>query len=151
MTHSPNSSRGFALLVAVVLTSVLLSVGLALLDITYKQILLSTTAKQSETAFYAADSALECALYWDQQHGSFSYASAASSITCDTTSIPVTSSVSSGVRTSRYAVPCTGGGVSADVTIYKSSSGSSSLYASGYNTCSVTDERRLERGLKATY
>ena len=150
-------SRGFTLLIAVILTSVLLSVGLALLDISYKQIVLSSTARQSQYAFYAADSALECALYWDQKVNAFAYDGAAGTIQCAGSSIPVTSSASGGTRTSTFATPCMNG-VTASVTVYKttgascsSGSATSCIYATGYNTCTVTDPRRIERGLKVFY
>lgn len=150
------SPRGFTLLIAVVLTSVLLSVGLALLDIAYKQIVLSSTARQSQYAFYAADSAMECALYWDQKQNAFSYSAPLSTIRCNATDIPLTSSVSGSVRTTTFSIPCPGGSL-AQVTIYKtngaacSGTATSCLYSNGYNACSPTDPRRIERGLKVFY
>lgn len=150
------SPRGFTLLIAVVLTSVLLSVGLALLDIAYKQIVLSSTARQSQYAFYAADSAMECALFWDQKQNAFSYTTPLSTIRCNATDIPLTSSVSGGVRTTTFSIPCPGGSL-AQVTIYKTSgaacsgTATSCLYSNGYNACSPTDPRRIERGLKVFY
>lgn len=155
MTPSP---RGFTLLIAVVLTSVLLSVGFALLDITYKQIVLSSTARQSHIAFYAADSAMECALYWDQQHNAFGYTGALPSVRCGAVDIPVSSSVSGQTRTSTFSIPC-GTGVSAQITVYKttgsatcgSDASQSCIYASGFNTCNASDPRRIERGLKVFY
>lgn len=153
-----NEPRGFTLLIAVVLTSVLLSVGLALLDIALKQVTLSSTARQSQYAFYAADSAMECALYWDQQENAFGYGTPLTSINCATVSMAVTSSISAGMQTSEFSVPCPGG-VSATVKVYKSGGSAtcnagtarSCLYASGYNVCSATDPKRIERGLKVFY
>lgn len=153
------SPRGFTLLIAVVLTSVLLAVGLTLLDIALKQITLSSTARQSQYAFYAADSAMECALYWDQRENAFSYASARPSITCGATSIPVSTTVNGSLRTSTFSMPCPEGGHSATLTIYKTNgstvcntgTATSCLYASGFNTCSASDARRIERGLKVFY
>jgi len=153
-THPP---RGFTLLIAVILTSVLLSVGLALLDIAYKQVVLSSTARQSQYAFYAADSAMECALYWDQQMNAFSYTTPLSTIRCAATDISLSSSVSGGVRTTTFSTPCTNG-VTASVVVYKTSGGACSgtsatscLYTSGFNTCTASDPRRIERGLKVFY
>ncbi len=154
-----NPQRGFTLLIAVILTSVLLSVGLALLDVAYKQVTLSSTARQSQTAFYAADSALECALYWDQQHNAFSYTAPAATITCGNRTITPSSSVSGGIRTTTFDMACPSGGTSAQVTIRKGNVGvfcntlgnSNCLYANGYNSCNVSDERRIERGLKVVY
>lgn len=156
MMHHP-PQRGFTLLIAVVLTTVLLSVGFALLDIAYKQIVLSSTARNSQYAFYAADSAMECALYWDQQRNAFSFASALTSIRCAGADISVSSSVAGGTRVSTFSVPCAGGGSSASVEVYKAGSGvcsgsaTSCLYARGYNSCNSADQRRVERALKVSY
>ncbi len=153
MTHSPQ--RGFTLLIAVVLTSVLLSVGFALLDIAYKQTVLSSTARSSQGAFYAADSAMECALYWDQQHNAFSAASALGSIRCSGFDIAVTVDSPAGIRTSSFSIPCPGSGTQAVVEVQKggvcSGSATSCLYARGYNNCNAADPRRVERALKVTY
>src|ERR1043166_6855304 len=62
-----NAQRGFTLLVAVIFMSVMLSFGLALGALGYKQLTLASIAIESTYAFYAADAALECALYADQQ------------------------------------------------------------------------------------
>lgn len=148
MTYQP---RGFTLLISIILTSVLVSIGIALIDLAYKQIVLASTARQSEVAFYAADTALECALYWDQKQGAFSFTTPASSITCNTQSITLTTSANASTRTTTLQVPCTGGGTRASVTVYKNSSGSTAIYSNGYSSCSTSDPRRIERGLKVTY
>jgi Tfp pilus assembly protein PilX len=149
------TQRGFALLIAVILTSVVLALGEALLDVAYKQILLSSSAKNSQYAFYNADSALECALYWDQKLNAFDYATplASGSITCNSTAIQgYTSAVSGGTRITTFAVACsTGAGSSASVTAYKQSGGTTDIYANGYNSCDATSATRIERGLKVHY
>jgi Tfp pilus assembly protein PilE len=147
-------TRGFTLLIAVILASVALAVGIALLDISYKQYILASSARQSQTAFYNADTALECALYYDQQQNSFAYAGAASSITCNGASIAVSSSDISGTqkqRTFTIQTPCSGGQSSGSVTVYKWSNGSTTIFASGFNTCDPNNLRRIERGLKVVY
>lgn len=58
-------SRGFTLFYAVLITSLLLSLGLAVFNITLKELILSSDARESQNALYAADAALECSLYWD--------------------------------------------------------------------------------------
>lgn len=60
---------GFALLIAVIFMTVMLTFGLALGSLSYKQISLASGALESQYAFYAADAGLECALYADQQNG----------------------------------------------------------------------------------
>ncbi|MFA7285530.1 MAG: hypothetical protein WC011_01630 [Candidatus Paceibacterota bacterium] len=57
--------KGFVILFAVVLTSIILSVSLGLADITYKEISFGTSAKNTGEAFFASDTGIECALYYD--------------------------------------------------------------------------------------
>ena len=61
--HKP--TRGFALLFAVLVVSIVLTISLSLFNITYKQILLSSIVRESQVAFYAADSARNCAVHWN--------------------------------------------------------------------------------------
>lgn len=42
-----------------------LSIGIAIYDLTVRELDLSQTATQSQFAIYAADTGAECALYWD--------------------------------------------------------------------------------------
>lgn len=144
--------EGFTLIIAVVLTSVLLSIGLTLLDVTFKQIRLASAATQSTNAFYAADAALECALYADQQQGAFDYSTHLPSLLCRNQSVSLSqSTVSGGARTTTFSVPCAAGGSNASVTVVKQSTGVTRIYANGYNSCDAADLRRVERGLKVTY
>ena len=54
---------GFALLMTLVVVMVLISIGLAVVELTLKQVRLSTNAKESEAAFHAANAGVECARY----------------------------------------------------------------------------------------
>ncbi len=58
-------SAGFTLFVAMIVSSLLLAVGFSIGNIILKQLLLSGSGKDSQTAFYAADSGIECAEFWD--------------------------------------------------------------------------------------
>lgn len=153
--------RGITLLVSVILSSVVLSVALALLDVSYKQQLLASTAKQSQYAFYNADSVMECALYWDQQKNAFDYTSpfASGSITCNNLGIlNYTTTVVGSVRTTKFDISCTGSDLRGTMTILKTDGTSfcagtsySCLYGTGYSSCNTADPRRIERGLKVLY
>ncbi len=68
-----NTKGGFTLFYAALVSSLLLAIGLAILNITLKEFVLSSGARDSETAFYSADSALECALFWDNTLRIFGY------------------------------------------------------------------------------
>lgn len=64
MTQTKKQFTGFALLMSLIVVSVVISIGLVVLDLTLKQLRLSTNSKDSETAFHAANAAMECARYW---------------------------------------------------------------------------------------
>ena len=59
----PGGGGGFALLLTLVVTSIVLAVGLSLMHITLKQFTLSSIARDSEIAFHAANTGLECLQY----------------------------------------------------------------------------------------
>lgn len=60
--------KGFTLLIAILVSAVLLSIALSIFDLTTRQLALSTTAESSQTAIFAADSGIECAMYWDLRY-----------------------------------------------------------------------------------
>ncbi len=157
-TQPPHASKGFALLITLIFVSVILALGASLLDVAYKQILLSSSSRQSQYAFYNADSAMECALFYDQKNGEFGYDFAGTfNVKCSNNNMDVSvitrdpPSQMGGVRTTSYTVPCIGGGVSATVTVIKQSSGATKIYSNGYNTCDIASPNRIERGLKVLY
>jgi Tfp pilus assembly protein PilX len=63
MRKTNTSQSGFALLMTLIVVTVVISIGLTLLDLSVKQIRLSTNAKDSEIAFHAAYAGMECARY----------------------------------------------------------------------------------------
>lgn len=56
---------GFAMLFTVLIISLILSISLGISNITLKQTILSSLAKDSQIAFYQADAAIECGMYYD--------------------------------------------------------------------------------------
>ncbi len=63
--------QGITVLVASLVASILLAVGLSIFNTTLKDLFFAATARESEIAFYAADMGAECAQYWDIQGGVF--------------------------------------------------------------------------------
>jgi hypothetical protein len=59
------SKKGFALLFSVLVSSLLLTIGLSVFSISLKELFISTVARQSIHAFYAADSGREHAIFQD--------------------------------------------------------------------------------------
>jgi hypothetical protein len=58
-------NKGFTILFAVIVSSLVLAIGLSIANITLKQIKISSLGRESQIAFYAADSASECILFND--------------------------------------------------------------------------------------
>jgi len=65
------NKNGFAMLFAVLTASLILTIGISIFSISFKELLISTNSRESQVAFYAADSARECALYWSNKQGEF--------------------------------------------------------------------------------
>lgn len=66
-TEQPSKSKkGFAMLFTVLVVSLMLAIGLGIADLTFKQTVLSSLARDSQAAFYQADSGVECGLYYTE-------------------------------------------------------------------------------------
>lgn len=67
---------GFVVLIAVLVSGLLITVGIFIANIAIKEIALSNSSKDSQKAFYAADAAAECVLYQDIKLRQFATSSA---------------------------------------------------------------------------
>ena len=143
--------KGFALLIAVIFMSVMLTFGLALGALAYKQGVLSSSSVESQHAFYAADAGLECVLYYDQQESWFAYPDSSTStpdISCDGQAVPKqyessSYDASAGLWALSYSVPVSNGAYCADVSINKYATTTATgvtteIYAQGYSTSCAT-------------
>ncbi len=65
------TQRGFTLLLAALVASIVLALGSSIFLIARKQVTLSSLGRDSQFAFYAADTGAECALYWDIRQSAF--------------------------------------------------------------------------------
>ena len=57
--------KGIAILFAILMTSMLLLIAIGITQVSYKEILFSIEARDSDLAFMAADTGIECAMYMD--------------------------------------------------------------------------------------
>jgi len=160
---------GMTLFIAIVIMGLLLFISFAVINITIKGSLFATSGRDSQYAFYAADSGMECAIYWDSQVDPSKFdTSTASSITC------AGLSVSGGDTIYGTSTPARiGGGGSSNptsvfglkfnltgnnpvsscaiVTVTKNANGTTHIYSRGYNTCDTSNPRRVERGVEVSY
>lgn len=147
-------NRGFILPFAVLLSGVILAIGLSTFNIIIKEVILSSSGRESQFAFYSADTGAECALYWDAKQGIFPTSSQSTLYTgsalCGGVSIiPFSSSAgNSNAATTTFNV--TSGDYCAKVTVAKFGL-NTKIESEGYNTCSTADPRRVERAIRVTY
>lgn len=132
---------GFTLLLAVLFVSAFLALSLGLSNLIIGQIQLSGTGRDSQSAFFAADSGAECAVYWDRSSGSFS-TSSPSTITCAGESRPV-----GGAPTSSFDLNFSNGSC-VSVVVDKSSPSETIITSIGHSPC---NGRKVERGLEVRY
>ena len=157
--------EGFTLIFAVLIVSLLIAIAISISNIALKQLAISAVSRESQIAFYAADSGAECAIYWDVQGPyltpAFNFASP------DTGSIGGTMSCGASLDaqpsfqvlsdstgtyyqnnfTVRYGAqsPCA-------VVILKKYADSNVIDSYGINDCSDTDNKyRVERAIRVNY
>ncbi|MEN9605121.1 MAG: hypothetical protein RJB39_806 [Candidatus Parcubacteria bacterium] len=65
MQNKQNTQKGISLLISLFTITFLLAISFSISGIILRQFRIINTSISSEAAFYAADSALECVLYWD--------------------------------------------------------------------------------------
>jgi len=63
--QTEKKERGFVILFAILISTLILLISAGIFNVVQKEVILSSYARESQRAFYAADSALECALYAD--------------------------------------------------------------------------------------
>lgn len=82
MRKNIKNQKGYAILFTVVLVSIISLIGIGLSNMTFKQLLISSGAKDSQLAFYESDMATECALYADNNSTLFSELPAPAVFSC---------------------------------------------------------------------
>jgi Tfp pilus assembly protein PilX len=163
------NNKGYTLLFAVIVSSIVLSVGISILSISKKEFLLASASRESVSAFYAADAGLECTL---NQETKLSTSSPGVSITCANqtiTTFPTFPNNDNGtglytfdLRTSVNSKAC------AKITLLRYYEFDSNLnvyapgariesrgYNMGWNTntneCNVNSPNRVERAIRYTF
>jgi hypothetical protein len=145
----------------VLVGALLFSLGIAIANLAVKEIILSSAGKDSETAFFAADTGTECALYWDLRvPGTFpnsqtSPRDADNSIQCNGASAALSYVWNTREATTTFRLSLTENSC-AEVQVGKTSSPARTVIESrGRNdsNCGNTDANpaRVERALRVRY
>ena len=147
------TTRGFTLLLAALVSSIVLALGVSIFEIARKQVTLSSLGRDSQFAFYAADTGAECALYWDVRRSFFVPSAPAGTIICATQQRNIDSQPSSLPYTVSFQFEPSG--FCSEVTVKKDSSDPRTvIHADGYSTpCATigTNPRTLQRSVELRY
>jgi len=154
--HKKNLNTGYAILFAVVMVSIISLLAIGLSGSSYKQLVLSLLAKDSQSAFFQADTASECALYADNvknmtsTYGSWSCGMDASNRN--------TFNIGPGQNASDYEIISTKSGVSSlpcyEMSIMKDTNTSpveTTITARGYNSCNFGSPKTVQREIEVKY
>jgi hypothetical protein len=138
---------GFTLLLAVLITSIILGISIGFSIFVLRELAISAIGRESQKAFFAADSGAECVLYWDlKQIPSAFSTTTTSSINC--AGADYTVGGPSGI--SNFTLNFDNGSC-ASVTVDKTVYLQTRMYSYGRNTCDLTDPNRVERALDIAY
>ncbi|MEX2029196.1 MAG: pilus assembly PilX N-terminal domain-containing protein [Candidatus Paceibacterota bacterium] len=134
MIKNLQNNKGFVILFAITISSILLAIALGVSNIALKQVKFGTNARDTNNAFFAADTGVERALFLDKPPG----------IICDPA--PCTFAISGLGSSAQSCVK---------VSITKTSE-LTTIISKGYNIgdaplCDSTNPDRVERELKVTY
>lgn len=157
MTHTEKqktkNQKGFTILLAALVASLVLTLGIAIFSVAQKQVILSSLGRSSQYAFYAADTGAECALYWDVRFDYFS--------TTTPTMTPACDGVTLVFKGTPGALPYTivfkfePNGYCSDVSVTKSATDPKTvIHANGFSTpCSdiSLSNRALQRSVELSY
>lgn len=149
--------KGYAILFAVVIISVISIITIGLANSTFKQLILSSLASDSQVSFFQADTATECALYSDNVEAmtSTTFSPWPCGVDLNGGDIhllvgPIStgqdgySLVPQGIATD----PCF------DINVYKDTStdpAGTTIKSRGYNSCNKNGPRTVEREIQVTY
>ncbi len=168
MTHiqTPHTQRGFTLLLASLIASIVLAIGTSIFGLAQKSVELSSISRDSQLAFYAADTGAECALYWDyrwQYFGQITQTIGPPSPICNGVPVTITGSPPGSPTLGNPPYPYditfqfnSDDGYCSSVEVNKKQvSGAihTTITGNGFNTdcASITSSRALQRSVTLTY
>lgn len=146
--------RGVSLYIAISVTAALTLVSFAVINSAVKQLGISSLARDSQMAFFAADSGVECALYWDLKSGTNPFSTTTSptpTISCNGMTVSQATTYVNLISTSTVSFspnPCISISV---VKWYQGNELKTKIESRGYNTCTVSNPRRVERAILVNY
>jgi len=129
-------NKGFIMLFAITISSILLAISLGVANIALKEVKFGTSAKDANNAFFAADTGIEYVLFKDKSPSSIY------------TPVPGTwNEIITGLGSSGQSC--------AKVTIEKTAEPATTIVSKGYNigdgSCNSSNPDRIEREIVSNY
>ncbi len=148
------NNKGFAMLFTVLIITLILSIAIGISNLSLKQMILSSLAKDSQISFYEADTAVECGLYHDSVLGSFppgtDASTALSKIMCGNNTYFLDNASTMDYLIYKQEVIDASKPCSALYFDKASSVGTNVVQGRGYNIC-ASSPRQVERALEVRY
>lgn len=133
ISQNNTQQSGFVLLFSLVVSAIIFLVGAGIFSLSFKELLVSSIAQESQKSIFAADSGVECALYTDTNYSSFD--NNHTTVSCfgqDT--IPLTPTTA-GAFTFNIAFPDNSTCAVVNVATDTPQTGQTTVVAQGYNKC----------------
>ena len=164
MIGKTNKQKGFTLLFASLVGSLLLALGIATFNIVLRELDLSSSARESRKAFYAADSGWECAFFHDRKRPAV-FATSTNSlgiptptfIQCRNGDISVASTRAAFSAVSTFRMPlnddaCADVKITKDDNDNKDKISKTFIESRGKNDCTTNpNPNRVERAIRVKY
>lgn len=135
------NKKGFVILFAITLSSIVLAIALGVANIAFREIRFSTSTKDSNDAFFAADTGTEAVLFQDKDF-TLCAPNPGQTKTCDYTIVNIGGSGSSCAKISI---------TKDDTTSTTKTTIISKGYSVGDGACASSNQNRVEREIKTNY
>lgn len=151
-------NRGFVLLFAITLSSILLAIALGVANIALKEVKFGTSVRSSNDAFFAADTGIECALFNDKSGGGIFIAGGPGEVIC----LDRTITLSGTFPSWNFVISGLGsrGESCVEVNVDKATFPETKIISKGYDTgeevndpptCYSSNSNRVERQIETRY
>ncbi len=149
-------NRGITLFIAIIITASLLLISTGMVNLALRQAFLTSSSRESQFAFYAADTGIECAIYWDVRNPGYSAfaTSTQTNISCNGVTANVSGNEGDKIPIDPprpFTITFSPDPYCAVVTVTKFDNGATQIESKGYNTCDPANPDRVERAVKVTY
>ena len=154
MKINKTTQKGYAILFTIVLVGIISAISIGLASVSYKELILSSVAKDSQVSFYQSDMASECGLYAENKLGMTS-ASLPNPWVCGINAdgagynLDITPN-GYGVNGYNLTPTSLSSSSSPCFNIIMDKSAATKLIARGYNICNKTNIRTVEREINIT-